>query len=97
VGDFISERVAVERPSADQSILSDVEQALVRYAVEELDGAFTIGRLYEKFKGEVSKRQLTKMAKVWERRGWLTEPRHAADPRRVTDTLLTFIPPTPAG
>jgi hypothetical protein len=91
VGDFISERVAVERPSADQSILSDVEQALVRYAVEELDGAFKVNRLYDVLGDRISKRQIIKQAKTWERRGWLTEPQrnehgHPVG-RQVTDEL----------
>jgi DNA segregation ATPase FtsK/SpoIIIE-like protein len=97
VGDFISEQVTVERPAGDQSVLSDVERALVRHAVEELDGAFTINRLYEEFKGEISRRQLVKLGKAWERRGWLSEPRHAADSRRVTDNLLVLVSPASVG
>jgi hypothetical protein len=90
VGDFISEQVTVERPAADQSILSDVERALVRYAVEEQDGAFTINRLYEQFKGRISKRQLSKLGKAWERRGWLTEPEHATAPRICTEKVISL-------
>jgi hypothetical protein len=97
VGDFISEQVAVERPTEDRAVLSDVERALVRYAVGELDGAFTINRLYEEFKGEISRRKLVKLGKSWEQRGWLSEPRHAADPRRVTDNLLALVSPASAG
>lgn len=70
--------------------LSEIEAALVQYAVQELGGAFTIGRLYQEFGGRVSKRQLTKLGKRWELRGWLTTPAHAADPRRVTDELLAL-------
>ncbi len=68
--------------------LSDLEADLVEYAVQELGGNFIIGRLYEAFKGEISKRQLEELARVWERRGWLTPPRNAVSPRRVTPTLL---------
>lgn len=67
--------------------LSEIERDLVRYAVEHLDGAFTIGRLAEMFQGQISKRQLTKLAQVWEQRGWLTQQVDAASPRRVTEEL----------
>jgi hypothetical protein len=101
VGDFISEQVAVEAPAEDSSVLSDVERALVRYAVEELGGAFTINRLYEQFKGEISKRQLTKTAKRWERRGWLTEPGRDEHGhkigRMVTDDLKALLHPPARG
>jgi hypothetical protein len=72
--------------------LDDVEAGLVRYAVERLDGAFTIGQLYEQFAGAISKRQLTKLAQQWETRGWLTPPADAVSPRYVTDELLTLLP-----
>ena len=67
--------------------LSEIEKSLVAYAVQELDDAFIIGKLYEGVDG-ISKRRLTKLAQAWEQRGWLTAPAHAADPRRVTDELL---------
>ena len=87
VNDFISEQVAVEHPAEDSDVLSEIEQALVKYALDELDGAFIISRLYKAHKGEISKYALTELAKKWELRGWLTEPEHRADPRRVTDEL----------
>jgi len=64
---------------------------LVAYAVAELGGAFTIGRLYEAFKGELSKRQLEKLAREWERGGWLTTPESVTEPRRVTEALLALL------
>jgi hypothetical protein len=69
--------------------LSKVERALVDYALDELDGCFIIGRLYEAV-GGISKRALTALAQDWQRRGWLTEPEHATDPRRVTSELVTL-------
>lgn len=68
--------------------LPEIESDLVRYAVENLSGAFTIGRLADVFQGRISKRQLTKLAQVWEQRGWLTQQVDAASPRRVTDELV---------
>ena len=70
------------------SRLTDLECALVRHAVDELAGEFKIEGLYEAFRGQISKRKLTALARTWERRGWLTEPRHRADPRRVTEKLI---------
>jgi hypothetical protein len=68
-------------------VLDELEADLVRYALDELDGAFTIGRLYEAFGDRVSKHSLTRLAQRWERRAWLTEPAHATDSRRVTPEL----------
>ena len=82
VAGFISERVAVKRPA-----LSGVETDLVRYAIEELDGRFIINRLAPAFQSDVSRRQIVKLGQKWEARGWLTQPAHATDPRRVTPDL----------
>lgn len=68
--------------------LDELEADLVEYAVQELGGAFIINRLYEAFKGDISKRRLEELARAWERRGWLSAPRDAVSPRRVTPTLL---------
>jgi hypothetical protein len=65
----------VDAPASGPA-LDDTEAALVRFALDELGGAFTIGPLYDAFKGEVSKYALEQLAKRWELRGWLTEPGH---------------------
>jgi hypothetical protein len=67
--------------------LSPVERDLVRYAREELGGAFPIGRLYERFKGRISYRQLSKLGRRWEHTGWLSPPASVVEARRVTDEL----------
>jgi hypothetical protein len=90
VGAFITDHVAVERPA-----LSEIETALVRYAVEELGGAFIINQLYEAHKGQISYRRLVALGQQWEARCWLTTPAHATDPRRVTDELLALVYLTP--
>lgn len=87
--DFITKRMAVERPA-----LNAVEAALVRYALAELDGAFIVNRLYDHHKGLISKRALTTLAQRWEARGWLTTPASRSEPRRVTPELLALISPT---
>ena len=68
--------------------VGEIESDLVRYAVEHLDRAFIIGKLYDAFGTRISKRRLTALGQQWQARGWLTRPAHAADPRRVTATLL---------
>lgn len=70
------------------SPLTDLEQELVCYAIEELDGAFPVDKLYEAFKGCISKRKVIALAQTWEQRGWLTTPEHRADARRITGELL---------
>ena len=75
--------------------LEPVEVDLVRYAVEDLGGCFIINRLAEHFAGQVSRRQIVKLGKKWELRGWLTAPKHATDPRRVSAELAALtLPPT---
>jgi DNA segregation ATPase FtsK/SpoIIIE-like protein len=75
-------------------VLDDTEAALVRFALDELGGAFTIGALYEAFRGEVSKYGLEQLAQRWELRGWLTEPGHDDNGykvgRLVTDDLAAL-------
>jgi len=87
-GAAIAERVAV--PQAP--VLEEIEQELVRYALQELDGRFTINRLAEAFAGRVSRRQIVKLGQKWEMRGWLTTPAHATDARRVTAELAALVP-----
>jgi len=82
----LAERVSVPPTPA----LEPLYAAMVRYALDDLDGAFTIGRLYDQFGGQISKRQLTRLGQRWELRGWLTTPAHATDPRRVTDELAAL-------
>ena len=67
--------------------LSPVERELVRYARRELEGAFPVGRLYEQFKGDISYRQLVKLARRWEHNGWLSPPASVVEARQVTDEL----------
>ena len=67
--------------------LSPVERKLVVYARQELDGAFPVHRLYDQFKGEISYRQLAKLARRWEHNGWLSPPASVIEARQVTDEL----------
>jgi hypothetical protein len=80
-------------------VLPPLHVELVRYAVEELEGAFIINRLYGAFKGRISKRRLTQLAHHWELRGWLTEPTRDDNGhkqgRLVTDELSSLCTPPP--
>jgi hypothetical protein len=67
--------------------LTPVERALVRYAQCELEGAFPVARLYEQFRDDISYRQLAKLGRQWEHKGWLSPPPSAIEARQVTDEL----------
>ena len=69
-------------PPASFPALSPLERRMVRYALDELEGCFTIKYLYQAFRGDISKGRLSALAKVWEGAALLTQP-----PRRVTYAL----------
>lgn len=75
------------QPKIPQPVLSEIEADLVLYALEQLGGAFIINRLDEAFRQRISRRKIVAIAQQWEKRGWLTSPRHATDPRRITPEL----------
>ena len=80
--------------------LTDNELALVRYAVNELAGAFKVQPIYEALKGSQwhwSWRQLQKLARRWELRGWLTPQADAVTARQVTPELARLAGLDPAG
>lgn len=67
--------------------LSDDEKALVEHALMKLDGAFTIGKLAEAFRGRIKQHAIRELATRWAREGLLTPPASITDPRRVTPDL----------
>jgi len=71
---------------ASMPIPSPLERRLVKHAMEELGGAFTIERLYEAFRDELSKARLRSLAQKWEARDLLTPV-----PRRVTYALRMLV------
>lgn len=83
--------IAGQLSLAAPSPLSEQERELIKYAAEHLDGQFTVNKLFEAFRGKLSHHKIGKLAKLWEARGWLTEPQHATDSRRVTSALLELI------
>lgn len=67
------------------SPLTEQERALVRYAVEELGGAFNVDALAAAHEG-ISRRQVRKVAARFEAAGWLT-PAEVGMSRQVTIDL----------
>jgi len=68
--------------------LTPVERDLVLYAHRELGGAFPIRKLYARFRGTISYRQLVKLGRRWEAQGWLEPQASVVDARRVSARLL---------
>lgn len=66
--------------------LTSLEQHLVAYAVDELNGRFTLTALHEIFGDEISYGALSSLARTWETLGLLT-----AHPRRVTIALRALV------
>jgi hypothetical protein len=89
---LVGQATACERPA-----LGDVETDMVRYAVQNLGGAFVVNQLYEQFAGQISKRRLTALAQQWESRGWLTAEQRDTNGhrqgRQVTLELLALASP----
>jgi hypothetical protein len=69
-------------PPASFPALSPLERKLVRYALDELEGAFNVKGLHQAFSDEISHARLRRLAQAWEARELLT-----ARPRRVTYAL----------
>jgi hypothetical protein len=62
--------------------LSGLEREIVAYAIEELNGYFTLGKLHTAFSERISRRVLSRLGQYWEDIGLLTE-----SPRRITVAL----------
>nr|HID12559.1 hypothetical protein [Anaerolineae bacterium] len=69
-------------PPASFPALSRLERRLVRYALDELEGYFTIKALHHAFRNEISRSRLSALAQAWEASELLT-----TRPRRVTYAL----------
>ncbi len=69
-------------PPASFPAISPLECRLIRYALDELEGYFTIKHLHQAFGGEVSRARLSAIAQAWETGELLTKR-----PRRVTYAL----------
>jgi hypothetical protein len=69
--------------------LTPLEQELVIYAIQELNGRFTVKALHQAFAKRISHRAMSRLAQGWEAMGLLTE-----HPRRVTIALRTLVEQT---
>jgi hypothetical protein len=69
-------------PPAAFPALSRLERRLVRYAVDNLEGFFTVKALHETFGKEISRARIGALAQAWEASELLTRK-----PRRVTYAL----------
>jgi len=83
----ILDLVQVEQAEA----LNPVHRELTLYARDTLGGKFTITALAEAFKGEVSQRQIEKLSKEWERRGWLIAGPTRAHGKTLSEELLQLL------
>jgi hypothetical protein len=72
-------------------VLTELEEELVRHAVEHLGGKFHIHNLAAAFKGRIGMKRIWRLAKNWELRGWLIPGPSRADGRRVSDELLGLL------
>ena len=67
-------------------ILDQLEQEMVIYALEELDGHFTLTKLYDAFGDRISRKRLSQLAQQWEEMELLT-----TRPRRVTYAMRALV------
>lgn len=77
-------------PPASFPVLSPLERRLVRYALDHLEGYFTIKELHRAFRDEVSQTRLAALAQAWEASELLTKK-----PRRVTYALRLLVEEEP--
>lgn len=70
------------RPPSSFPELNDLERELIAYAIDKLNGYFTLSKLRRAFPDRISQKVLSRLAQYWEDIGLLTE-----SPRRVTVAL----------
>jgi len=73
-------------PPASFPAISPLERKLVRYALDKLEGRFTIKDLHQAFGSEISRARLSALARAWEIGDLLTKR-----PRRVTYALRVLV------
>ena len=73
-------------PPASFPAVSPLERRLVQYALDELEGYFTIKDLHRAFGDEISRARLSGLAQAWESGELLTKR-----PRRVTYALQVLV------
>jgi len=68
-------------------LLSDLERAMIRYTIEQLDGQFNTNMLWPAFRRHIGRDALLALARRWERIGWLIDQPGANAARRITKEL----------
>lgn len=89
------ERLTDELRGRQPPVLTELEEEMVRYAMEHLGGKFHIHKLAAAFKGRSSMKRIWRLAKSWELRGWLIPGPSRADGRRVSDELVSLLSSPP--
>lgn len=84
------EHLAEKLRGEGSAVLTALEEEMVHYAMEHLEGKFTIHKLAEAFKGRIGMKRIWRLAKNWELRGWLIPGPTRADGRRVSEELLSL-------
>lgn len=90
------EHLAAKLRGSQPSLLTELEEKMVRYAMAHLDGKFHIHKLAAAFKGQIGMKRIWRLAKTWELRSWLIPGPSRADGRRVSDELLNLLSPVSA-
>ncbi len=84
-------RILESAQAKQDQILDPVQRRLALYARDALGSKFTSAALAEAFKGEVSQRQIEKLSKEWEQRGWLIPGPTRAHGKTLSEELLQLL------
>jgi hypothetical protein len=74
------------RPPSAFPAPTPLERDMVKYAIEKLNGRFTMSALYEQFGEHISRGAISRLAQRWEDIGLLTQ-----NPRHITIALRSLI------
>jgi len=85
------EKQVRELQAGGPAVLTELEEEMVRYGMTHLDGKFHIHDLAAAFKGQIGMKRIWRLAKDWERRGWLIPGPRRSDGRRVSEELLGLV------
>jgi hypothetical protein len=78
---------AAASPEDELPVLTGAEWEALRMAVDELDGDFTVNRLYEELGGQLAKNAINDLGQRLQDAGWLLAG-SGNKPRTCTDALI---------
>jgi energy-coupling factor transporter ATP-binding protein EcfA2 len=90
------EQLTREMRNGRLSVLTELEEEMIRHAMAHLGGKFHIHKLATAFKGQISMKRIWRLARNWELRGWLIPGPSRADGRQVSDELVALLSLPPA-